>query len=118
MAITEIVRNACEASPAHGVVKIEVRAEAHKPASGTSNAVPPITWIELTVTDSGSGIKPELAEKIFNPFFSTKQKKDASGLGLTVALGLVQQLGGAIRYKSKAGRTTFRLLLPSRSERG
>jgi nitrogen-specific signal transduction histidine kinase len=43
-------------------------------------------------------------------------KQNSTGLGLTVASGLIQQFGGAIRFASKPGLTTFRLLLPSRSE--
>ena len=78
-------------------------------------AAQPITWISLNITDTGGGIPPELSEKIFHPFFSTRQKQNATGLGLTVALGLVQQLGGGLRYQSKPGLTTFRLLLPSRT---
>lgn len=118
-AILEIVRNACEASPAHGVVEIKAHSESHQPRGngGASSAAQPITWVVLTVTDRGDGIAPELAKKIFQPFFSTKHGKHHSmGLGLSVALGLAQQLGGVIRFHSKAGKTTFRLMLPSRAE--
>ena len=116
-AILELVRNACEASPAGEAVKIEVIAESQQTAtpSAAGKAAQPITWISINITDNGGGIPPELSEKIFHPFFSTKQKTNATGLGLTVALGLVQQLGGGLRYQSKPGLTTFRLLLPSRT---
>ncbi|HWB58876.1 MAG TPA: HAMP domain-containing sensor histidine kinase [Chthoniobacteraceae bacterium] len=117
-AIFELVRNACEASPPGEIVKIEVIAESQSSAtpSAAGKAAQPITWISINVTDNGGGIAPELSEKIFHPFFSTKQKQNATGLGLTVALGLVQQLGGGLRYQSKPGQTTFRLLLPSRTK--
>ncbi len=116
-AILEVVKNACEASPPGETVKIEVLAESQSSATPTAagKAAQPITWVSINVTDHGGGIPPELAEKIFHPFFSTRQKQNSMGLGLTVALGLVQQLGGAIRFQSKPGHTTFRLLLPSRT---
>ena len=116
-AITEIVRNGCEASPPSGTVKILVRAESQTSTtpSAAGKAAQPITWISIEVTDNGGGIPLELEEKIFHPFFTTKHKKNATGLGLTVALGLVQQLGGGIRFQSQPGLTTFRLLLPSRT---
>lgn len=118
-AVIEVVRNACEASPADGVVKIDVSAECHLSTrpSAAGKAVQPITWISINVTDHGHGIPQELSKKIFQPFFSTRDKQNSTGLGLTVTLGLLQQLGGAIRFTSKPGLTTFRLLLPSRAER-
>jgi two-component system cell cycle sensor histidine kinase/response regulator CckA len=119
-AVVELVRNACEASLAGGVVEIAAHRESHQPrgkaGAGASNASQPIAWVVLTVSDSGAGIAKEIAKKIFQPFFSTKQKRNAMGLGLSVALGFAQQLGGVIRFQSAAGRTAFRLMLPSRSE--
>ena len=115
VATQEIVRNACEASPAGGVITLAAAAESPAP-HGLSNAAQPITWISLTVTDHGAGIPPHLVERVFNPFFTTKQQQNSAGLGLTVALGLVQRMGGVIRIDSKPGNTAVRLLLPSRSE--
>jgi len=117
IAILEVVKNACEASPPGEIVKIEVIAESQSSThpSAAGKAAQPITWISINVTDTGGGIPPELSERIFHPFFSTRQKQNATGLGLTVALGLVQQLGGGIRFQSQPGLTTFRLLLPSRT---
>jgi two-component system, cell cycle sensor histidine kinase and response regulator CckA len=117
MAITEIFRNACEASVDGGLVKIEARAECQlsRVPSSSGKASQPITWVSINVTDYGTGIPVELAEKIFQPFFTTRQKQNSTGLGLTVAMGLIQQFGGTIRFQSKQGLTTFRLLLPSRS---
>jgi nitrogen-specific signal transduction histidine kinase len=57
-----------------------------------------------------------MTEKIFQPFFTTKKKQNAAGLGLTVALGFVQQAGGVLRFESKPGKTAFQMLLPSRGE--
>jgi nitrogen-specific signal transduction histidine kinase len=116
-AILEVVKNACEASQPGEVVQLEIVAESQTSTtpSAAGKAAQPITWISINIADNGGGIPPELSEKIFHPFFSTKQKQNATGLGLTVALGLVQQLGGGLRFQSKPGLTTFRLLLPSRT---
>lgn len=119
-AVMEVVRNACEASPEGGVVRISARAESHLPRAkscpeASGDAARPITWIVLTVSDEGGGVAPEIGKKIFQPFFSTKQKRNAMGLGLSVAQGLVQGLGGVIRFQSKAGKTSFRILLPPHS---
>jgi signal transduction histidine kinase len=116
MAVKEIVKNAFEASPANGIVHISVKNH-NRPVRtrGRRASSPPITWVAISITDSGKGIPAELNAKIFQPFFSTKSKCDSVGLGLSVALGLIQQLGGAIRLQSKPGKTTVKILLPSRA---
>ena len=53
--------------------------------------------------------------KIFAPFYTMRKTGNATGLGLTVALGFVQQHGGAIRVTSSQRKTTFQILLPARS---
>jgi two-component system, cell cycle sensor histidine kinase and response regulator CckA len=112
-AIVEVVRNACEAAFTGGDVQIVLRA-AKKPA-GTS-AKQPLQWISLKVIDGGPGIPEEMRERIFQPFFSTKKKQNATGLGLTVAAGFIQQLGGVLRFESEPGKTSFEMLLPAHVE--
>ena len=114
-AITEIVRNACEASPRGGNVEIKVTAETPVVSSAASSSAQQMSWISITVTDHGPGIPANVASHIFDPFFSTRQNRNAMGLGLTASLGLIQQLGGVLRFESKPGDTIFRILLPSRS---
>ena len=116
VALKEIVKNACEASPLDGIVQISIKSYS-KPVRtrGRSLASPPLSWTAISVSDFGQGIPADLNQKIFQPFFSTKSQLDSMGLGLSVALGLVQQLGGAIRLQSKPGRTTVKVLLPSRA---
>jgi signal transduction histidine kinase len=116
VALKEIVKNACEASPADGVVKISIKSHTQPVRTrGRSLAAPPLSWTAISVADSGEGIPVDLNQKIFQPFFTTKSQLDSVGLGLSVALGLIQQLGGAIRLQSKPGRTIVKVLLPSRA---
>jgi two-component system cell cycle sensor histidine kinase/response regulator CckA len=116
VAIKEIVKNACEASPPDGVVQISVKPHLRPLRARTRRAAaPPTSWTAITIADTGKGIPRDITSKIFQPFFSTKNKRDAIGLGLSVALGLIQQQGGAIRLQSKPGKTTVKVLLPSRS---
>jgi two-component system NtrC family sensor kinase len=69
--------------------------------------------VHATVVDNGEGIPPECMEKIFNPFFTTKEVSKGTGLGLSVSLGIAQAHGGTIRVNSKPGKgSTFSLVLP------
>jgi signal transduction histidine kinase len=112
-AIMEIVRNAIEATAAGGTVKIGLRSVPQPAGAHGSRA---LCWVELTVHDDGTGIPEKIGEKVFQPFFSTKRQQTSSGLGLTVALSFVQQLGGVLRFTSEPGNTCFELLLPCRAE--
>lgn len=112
-AIFEIVRNAIEATSSGGKVKVSVSAANKPPGTPAKQA---LQWVSITVTDDGPGVPEELHERIFQPFFSTKKKQNATGLGLTVAAGFVQQMGGVLRFDSEPGKTTFQMLIPSRSE--
>jgi signal transduction histidine kinase len=74
--------------------------------------------IEVSVSDTGHGIAPEDLDKIFNPFFTTKEAGQGTGLGLTVVHGIVEEHGGRIRVESEVKRgTTFRVHLPIVSAR-
>ncbi len=69
--------------------------------------------LELSVSDSGPGIAPEVRERMFDPFFSTKEVGKGSGMGLAMVHGIVHQHGGHVLVESEAGRgARFRILLP------
>jgi two-component system, NtrC family, sensor kinase len=70
-------------------------------------------WV--AITDSGSGIAPEIVSRIFDPFFTTKPVGKGTGLGLSVSYSIVKKHGGRIEVQSELGKgTTFKVVLPIR----
>jgi signal transduction histidine kinase len=70
-------------------------------------------WILVSITDSGTGISPELQDKVFTPFFTTKSLGEGIGLGLYTSKKIIHEHGGALFFKSEEGRTEFVVVLPS-----
>jgi PAS domain S-box-containing protein len=71
------------------------------------------SYLKLTVADTGGGIPPDMLEKIFEPYFTTKEKGKGTGLGLAVVHGIVRNYGGAIYAYSEPGRgSSFTVYLP------
>ena len=78
-----------------------------------SMSIPPGEYVRLTVSDTGDGIASEVMDKIFDPYFTTKQKGDGTGLGLSVTLGVVNEHGGLIDVRSALRHgTSFSVYLP------
>ncbi len=70
-------------------------------------------WVKLSVKDTGTGMSPEMLERIFEPYFSTKEKGVGTGLGLAVVHGIVQSYGGIIEVFSQPGEgTAITVFLP------
>ena len=108
--VQNIVLNADEAMPEGGIIRIStlnVTLDA-----GNPHALPPGVYVAVTIQDAGVGIPPEHLKRIFDPYFTTKQK--GSGLGLAIAYSVVSQHGGTIHAESKIGLgSTFAVLLPA-----
>jgi two-component system cell cycle sensor histidine kinase/response regulator CckA len=114
--IMNLVINAHEAMPEGGkltmvteTITLDQDQSQHRPHSY------PGTFVRLSITDTGSGIDPEIMPRIFEPFFSTKEK--GSGLGLAIADSITRQYKGWIEVHSELGKgTTFQVYLPALSE--
>lgn len=77
-------------------------------------AIGPGRWVELRVSDTGSGIAAEHLDRIFDPFFSTKPPGQGSGMGLAMVHGIVHDHGGHLLVDTTLGEgSTFKVLLPS-----
>jgi two-component system NtrC family sensor kinase len=103
-AFVNIALNACEAMGKGGTLTVRVH-------------LADVDTVELVVADDGPGITQENLDRIFDPFFSTKEK--GTGLGLSVVYGIVQRHDGHIHVQSEVGRgTTFFIRLPVKKEAG
>ncbi|MDP6590525.1 MAG: ATP-binding protein, partial [Alphaproteobacteria bacterium] len=77
----------------------------------------PGDYVELIVSDTGAGMSPEILEHAMEPFFTTKDVGEGSGLGLSMVYGFARQSGGQLMINSKVDRgTTVRLFLPRVAE--
>jgi CheY-like chemotaxis protein len=112
--IRGMVLNAREAMPEGGVVF--VRAENVVLSEQQQPSLPAGEYVRVSIADQGTGMARDVLSKIFDPYFSTKQRGDqrGMGLGLTICHAVVKKHGGAIAVKSEVGvGTTFDIYLPA-----
>lgn len=98
-----LMQNACQAMPNGGVLTLKAE------KNGKS--------VVVEVKDTGTGIPKEMQNKIFDPFYTTKDPGEGTGLGLAICYGIVEDMGGKINLESKENEgSTFRVTLPLHKE--
>jgi len=103
--LINLIRNAADAMEGGGTVTLRTRALRAVLKERETDAV------ALEVSDTGKGIPPEIEKRLFDPFFSTKET--GTGLGLPIALRIIENHGGGIEYQTQPGHgTTFSVILP------
>ncbi|MEI8254058.1 MAG: PAS domain S-box protein [Deltaproteobacteria bacterium] len=109
--VQNIVLNADQATPMGGVLRVAVRvAQTGEP--GVPLQLEPGTYVAIEVKDAGVGIAPPYLARIFDPYFTTKER--GSGLGLATSYSIVKRHGGVIDVRSELGRgSTFTVYLPA-----
>jgi len=112
--VVNLLVNSREASPLGGKVTIETaNVTLDREYLLKNPTVQAGDYVLLAVSDSGTGIEPEIRDKIFEPFFTTKEGSDARGLGLATIYGIVRQNHGHVAVYSEVGQgTTFKVYLP------
>ncbi|MBK6602523.1 MAG: HAMP domain-containing protein [Betaproteobacteria bacterium] len=109
--IMNILVNAQHATESGG--SIAIRSRRHPTPLSPEPGAAPIDMIEVSVVDTGCGIPDDDLQRIFDPFFTSKDVGKGTGLGLSVSHGIVKAHGGTIRVESAVGRgSTFRVYLP------
>ncbi|HBB32346.1 MAG TPA: hybrid sensor histidine kinase/response regulator [Cyanobacteria bacterium UBA9273] len=98
---TNLIHNALQAMDYQGTLTID--------------AIVQDQQIQVSITDTGIGISPEIQYKIFEPFFTTKSLGEGSGLGLDIAKKIIEKHSGKITVESQPGRTMFHVFLPMQS---
>ncbi len=112
--IVNLAVNARDAMPRGGMLTIQTYGVSTSEVRKLGSDILPIAdYTALSVSDTGSGIPPELLPKIFEPFFTTKEVGKGTGLGLSTVYGIVKQSGGFIFADSTEGKgTSFVIYLP------
>ncbi|MEJ2718648.1 MAG: ATP-binding protein, partial [Deltaproteobacteria bacterium] len=108
--IRNLVANAIEASPRGGVIRVETGVFVPSTKAQETGSLESDTYFEMKIRNRGPVIPPDEIEKIFDPFFSTKDH--GSGLGLTLSKKIVEEHHGSVGVKSDSAGTVFSVWIP------
>jgi len=112
LVLLNLAINARDAMPEGGTLRIATR-NVEQAGATLPEELDPGEYVLISVTDTGTGMSPEVAERAFEPFFTTKEVGKGSGLGLAQAYGVARQSGGTVRLRSSlGGGTVVELFLP------
>jgi two-component system, cell cycle sensor histidine kinase and response regulator CckA len=111
--IINLAVNARDAMPKGGKLSVRTYNLSKEESQNVGHVLPHIDHVVCEVEDNGTGIPKDILEKIWAPFFTTKEVGKGTGLGLSMVYGIVKQTGGYIYCDSEMGRgTTFKIYLP------
>ena len=112
--IVNLAVNARDAMPDGGKLTVRTaNVTAEESAHLAYKGMPAADYVRIDISDTGTGIPADIVDKIFEPFFSTKEVGKGTGLGLSTVYGIVKQTGGFIYVDSEAGEgTSFHIFLP------
>ncbi|GLH79673.1 signal transduction histidine kinase [Bradyrhizobium sp. SSBR45G] len=112
--VVNLAVNARDAMPEGGKLSVRTaNAPAEEVAQAAYKGMPVADYVKIEISDTGTGIPAEIREKIFEPFFSTKEVGKGTGLGLSTVYGIIKQTGGFIYVDSELGKgTSFQIFLP------
>jgi CheY-like chemotaxis protein len=116
-AILNLCINSRDAMPDGGKLTIETGNKWLDERAAREQDLPVGQYVSVCVTDTGTGMTPEIALKAFDPFFTTKPLGEGTGLGLSMVYGFARQSGGQVRVSSELGQgTTMCIYLPRHNE--
>ena len=116
--LSHVIMNLCinsvDAMQGHGTITIRAKNKELEREQASALDLPEGRYIELSVEDTGCGIAADVLPHVFEPFFSTKNSNERSGLGLSMVYGTVREHGGTVSISSAMGKgTEIRILMPS-----